>query len=241
MASRPTATTSRAASPALPVAESLTARRVEAALARFRGPIAQIPPMHAAIKVGGHKLYELARRGEEIPRRAAIGDVPSPRAARLDATDGHAARRLLERHLHPGPGARSGRERWARAPTSRISSGSAAGPFTSARPSRSTSWPRANCPGPGPGSPSTPMSRSSAGRRSCSMRTLPAAGDRARRLRPMTGIASGSMRAYDAAGDWLGTGDAEPGTAAWRPHKVVAAGSRRMSDVRATAGDDDGR
>ena len=34
-------------------AESLTVERVEGALALFRGPIAQIPPMHAAIKVGG--------------------------------------------------------------------------------------------------------------------------------------------------------------------------------------------
>src|SRR3954468_24193248 len=51
-------------------AESLTADSVETALAFFRGPIALIPPMHAAIKVGGRKLYELARRGEEIPREA---------------------------------------------------------------------------------------------------------------------------------------------------------------------------
>src|SRR4051794_33359571 len=49
-------------------AERLTAESIEQALTHWRGPIAQIPPMHAAIKVGGRKLYELARRGEEIPR-----------------------------------------------------------------------------------------------------------------------------------------------------------------------------
>src|SRR3954471_5635523 len=52
------------------VAESLTAEIIEGTLVHWRGPIAQIPPMHAAIKVGGRKLYELARRGEDIPRAA---------------------------------------------------------------------------------------------------------------------------------------------------------------------------
>jgi tRNA pseudouridine55 synthase len=41
---------------------------VAAALATFRGDIEQIPPMTSAIKIGGKKLYELARRGEEIER-----------------------------------------------------------------------------------------------------------------------------------------------------------------------------
>lgn len=42
---------------------------VEAALAAFTGQISQIPPMYSAIKVGGRKLYELARRGKEIERK----------------------------------------------------------------------------------------------------------------------------------------------------------------------------
>src|SRR5262245_59612234 len=49
-------------------ADGLTVEAVECALACFRGPTMQIPPMHSAIKVGGRKLYELARRGDEIPR-----------------------------------------------------------------------------------------------------------------------------------------------------------------------------
>ena len=36
----------------------------------FRGDIEQIPPMMSAIKIDGQKLYELARRGEEIERPA---------------------------------------------------------------------------------------------------------------------------------------------------------------------------
>ena len=42
----------------------------EAALAALRGEIEQVPPMYSAKKVGGRKLYELARRGEEVERKA---------------------------------------------------------------------------------------------------------------------------------------------------------------------------
>ena len=42
---------------------------VEAALGRFLGGIQQIPPMYSAIKIGGQKLYDLARKGKEIERK----------------------------------------------------------------------------------------------------------------------------------------------------------------------------
>ncbi len=42
---------------------------LEKTLALFRGEIQQIPPMYSAIKVGGKKLYEIARRGGEVERR----------------------------------------------------------------------------------------------------------------------------------------------------------------------------
>jgi len=45
------------------------AARIEAALARFRGEIEQVPPMHSALKRNGRPLYELARRGLVIARR----------------------------------------------------------------------------------------------------------------------------------------------------------------------------
>jgi tRNA pseudouridine55 synthase len=41
---------------------------IENALAAFRGTITQIPPMYSAKKIGGVKLYEMARRGEHIER-----------------------------------------------------------------------------------------------------------------------------------------------------------------------------
>ena len=45
------------------------------ALNNFRGEIEQIPPIYSAIKVNGKKLYEYARKGEEVkiePRRVKI-------------------------------------------------------------------------------------------------------------------------------------------------------------------------
>ena len=42
---------------------------VERVLKTFIGPIQQIPPMYSAIKIGGKKLYELARAGKEIERK----------------------------------------------------------------------------------------------------------------------------------------------------------------------------
>ncbi len=47
----------------------ITPEQLEAALAGFRGEIQQIPPMYSAIKIGGQKLYALARQGKEIERR----------------------------------------------------------------------------------------------------------------------------------------------------------------------------
>ena len=42
---------------------------LEQALAAFRGDILQLPPMYSAIKVGGKKLYEIARRGGTVERK----------------------------------------------------------------------------------------------------------------------------------------------------------------------------
>ena len=42
---------------------------LEAALERFRGDIQQIPPMYSAVKIRGKKLYELARKGQEVERK----------------------------------------------------------------------------------------------------------------------------------------------------------------------------
>ena len=48
----------------------MSAERLEQALEAFRGTFLQTPPMYSAVKVGGRRLYELARAGEEVERAA---------------------------------------------------------------------------------------------------------------------------------------------------------------------------
>jgi tRNA pseudouridine55 synthase len=50
---------------------AVSTERLEAAFAPLRGEIEQVPPMYSAKKVGGKKLYELARQGREVERAAA--------------------------------------------------------------------------------------------------------------------------------------------------------------------------
>jgi tRNA pseudouridine55 synthase len=55
--------------------QHLTAADLQQATLPFTGPILQVPPAHSAIKVNGQRVYELARRGEEVvlkPRAVTI-------------------------------------------------------------------------------------------------------------------------------------------------------------------------
>lgn len=47
-----------------------TRAEVEQALEPFRGEILQVPPMYSALKQDGVRLYELARKGQEVERKA---------------------------------------------------------------------------------------------------------------------------------------------------------------------------
>ncbi len=49
---------------------SFTRAELDAAAGAFVGDIEQVPPMVSALKVGGRRLYELARAGEEVERAA---------------------------------------------------------------------------------------------------------------------------------------------------------------------------
>lgn len=48
----------------------LTKSEIEEAVKSFEGETEQIPPMYSAVKVNGKKLYELAREGKEVERKA---------------------------------------------------------------------------------------------------------------------------------------------------------------------------
>ena len=60
---------------------------VRETLCRFIGDIEQIPPMYSAIKIGGKKLYELARRGESVERTPRKITVSSIDIVDKDGTD----------------------------------------------------------------------------------------------------------------------------------------------------------
>jgi len=63
--------------PKTPVTDAgnITSDKVQEAFSRFLGPIKQIPPMYSAKKVGGVKLYEMARRGEEVERAPVVVEI----------------------------------------------------------------------------------------------------------------------------------------------------------------------
>jgi tRNA pseudouridine55 synthase len=48
----------------------LTRERLAEVAKQFTGPIAQVPPMHSALKKDGKALYEYARAGEQVEREA---------------------------------------------------------------------------------------------------------------------------------------------------------------------------
>ncbi len=79
-----------------PVPE-LTVEQVAAVLAGFAGEITQTPPMYSALKHQGHRLYELARKGESVevkPRQVVIREI------RLEQFDG----KTIELRVRCGPG-----------------------------------------------------------------------------------------------------------------------------------------
>lgn len=48
----------------------LTEEEVISAILSFQGVIEQVPPMYSAVKVDGRRLYELAREGKDVERKA---------------------------------------------------------------------------------------------------------------------------------------------------------------------------
>ncbi len=205
---------------ALGDATALTRDAVDRHLPAFRGPLDQIPPMHAAIKVGGRRLYELARRGEEIeraPRRVEIAtleliDWAAPVATLLvDCSKGTYVR-ALARDLGAAVGPGAHLSNLVRLRT---------GPFTLCQVITLAELAEAPLPWAWPELAAHP---------DAVLETWPAllldepAAAAWRRGSPVPGRAAGvdgPVRAYAAAGDWLGVGAGDPAAGAWRPLKVV--------------------
>ena len=48
---------------------NVTGEQLEEVLQKFRGEILQVPPMYSALKVGGQKLVDMARKGKTVERQ----------------------------------------------------------------------------------------------------------------------------------------------------------------------------
>ena len=78
-------------------ASQMTIEDIHAALPQFIGTLEQLPPMHSAIKVGGRKLYELARQGKTIARQPRAVSIHSIQARAWDSP-------MLELDINCGSG-----------------------------------------------------------------------------------------------------------------------------------------
>jgi tRNA pseudouridine55 synthase len=55
--------------------EQLTEQEIKSTTSKFTGEIQQVPPAHTAKKIGGKRVYEMARQGKEViiePRKVTI-------------------------------------------------------------------------------------------------------------------------------------------------------------------------
>lgn len=79
--------------------KKVSLQEIKTALEKFRGNIQQLPPIYSAIKVNGKKLYEYARKGEEVkiePREVTI--------YKLDIVNFDEEKQLLELHIECSKG-----------------------------------------------------------------------------------------------------------------------------------------
>ena len=74
----------------------VTKEEVGAALAGFRGTVEQTPPMVSAIKIGGRRLHELARAGEEVEREPRSVEIYALELIDFEAGDFPAATLRIE-------------------------------------------------------------------------------------------------------------------------------------------------
>lgn len=59
-------------------------KEVREAIQSFVGGYDQVPPMYSALKVGGKRLYELAREGKVVERKARPVDIYQIRVLKMD-------------------------------------------------------------------------------------------------------------------------------------------------------------
>ncbi|MCC6793337.1 MAG: tRNA pseudouridine(55) synthase TruB [Thermomicrobiales bacterium] len=201
-------------------AVNLTEEDVLRSVMSFAGRQTQLPPMHSAIKIGGRRLYELARRGEEIerePREITVHELqliawsPPVATVYIDCSKGTYIRSIAH---DLGARLRCGAylSNLVRLRT---------GPFTLddawtldelAELDMEAGWPTIAT------HPDVAIEGMDAlvidAQRTIDWlhgKTIPA-----------HDASDGWVRIYNASGDWLGIGHREPGESSWQPHKVIS-------------------
>lgn len=76
---------------------------LETVLANFRGEIEQTPPMYSAKKIGGKKLYELARKGVEVERKAVQVSIYELAIIQPQRTQRHTEESEFQNQTHRSP------------------------------------------------------------------------------------------------------------------------------------------
>jgi tRNA pseudouridine55 synthase len=62
----------------------ISPERIEQVFHQFHGQIEQVPPMYSAVKVGGKRLYELARSGKTVERKSRTVTIYSLSLIRVE-------------------------------------------------------------------------------------------------------------------------------------------------------------
>ena len=66
-----------------------TPEQLQAVQAKYTGPIAQVPPMHSALKKDGKALYDYARAGIEVEREARPVTIHALHLQEIEPDNGH--------------------------------------------------------------------------------------------------------------------------------------------------------
>ncbi len=66
---------------------SVTEQELKNALVKFSGEYMQTPPMYSAIRINGQRLYDMARRGEEIERTARKVNIKKIELSEFDGVN----------------------------------------------------------------------------------------------------------------------------------------------------------
>lgn len=205
---------------------AITENAIHQALDQFRGEIVQVPPMHAAIRVGGVRLYELARQGIEIerePRRLSVYELdllrwsPPVVTLRIRCSKGFYVRSLAH-DLGQALSVGAHLENLVRTST---------GPFTLCDAWRMAELAQLDRDGLAAQWPTVALHPDAMLTGMDALVLDESARTRWRQGQPIAATApsTGAVSVYADDGTWLGIGEASSDRQHWKPRKVIGVGA----------------